>query len=211
MKLKAILAICAVAPFATAEPASEVSIAGRTLKEIYGVSLTTTGDVSIITGRGTLKYKPGEVPTEFLESWGITREQLSDNTKRADDIARAEKEKKEAEDRKKAEETQREERKAFIQNSTRLFYAIQILDGGILANSATYSTRGDSMASQGGGGYAVRIPRRGAEVVFLTGYSAPDLTESSIISAAFVSDGTYIYTDTEGAKRVVPKLKYIKE
>jgi hypothetical protein len=211
MKYKITFLALLTASVLSAEPANTVSIAGRTYRDIYGVSLTPSGDISIITGRSTLTFKPPEVPSEFLESWGITKDHLSDNAKRAEAAIIAEKEKKAEEDRKKNAIKQKEERKAFIQNHTRIYYALQFLDGGILANPAIYSTLASSMASQGGGGYSVRVPRRGPDIVFLVGYSEPNLTESSIISAAFVPDGTFTFTDTDRAKRVIPKLKYIKE
>lgn len=73
MKILITLLAVALAIGVQAATTTEVVIAGRTFKNVVGVTLTPNGDVRIITERGSHAFKSEEVPRDFLEAWGLDK------------------------------------------------------------------------------------------------------------------------------------------
>jgi hypothetical protein len=71
-----IITSCVLMGTLRGEPASRVVIEGRTYREIVGVSVNQDGLVGIIHGSRSSSFSPAVIPQDFLDSWGVTEEQV---------------------------------------------------------------------------------------------------------------------------------------
>lgn len=130
---------------------------------------------------------------------------------RAKEAAAAKSAQKAAAARQKAEDKKREADALAASGTEMELIIMQSVKGGFLVNNVEYDAISARNTSAGGGGNVLEVRRRGHQVFFVSAYppkkgGRPD---GESLKGSFVEDGTYSYTDTQGANRTVKKLVYV--
>jgi hypothetical protein len=89
MKSAAVFIALTIPLLSFAEPATTLTVEGRTIRNIVGVSLDSDGAVSVISGSHPVKLPLASIPESFLLSWDITKDAVE---KQKLQLAAAEKE-----------------------------------------------------------------------------------------------------------------------
>jgi hypothetical protein len=213
MKPAKLLLLTATLSLAADEPKKlgDLTIDGKTYENANMTAKRADG-ISIMHDAGTARIPYEKLPEKLREELGgfdpeAAKEARTEADRKEEAMLREIDAGVKANEARGAKEAATE---ALAASATRGVFSIdQVLDGGLLVREVIVTSY--NVGSSNGNGRAVmKYQRRLAKSpVFVAGWKGQAAAEGETITGMFAKDGTYEFTDTEGAPRTVTRYRFI--